>query len=340
MQTQYFNAVTQKENGVRLAGSIIRSGGLVAFPTETVYGLGANGLDPAAVEGIFRAKGRPSDNPLILHVAKKSDVKDLWTRVPEEARLLMDAFWPGPLTLIFNRSSLVPDQVAAGLPTVAVRMPDHKTALALIRAAGVPIAAPSANLSGRPSPTTAQHVKADLDGRIDLILDGGPCRVGLESTVLSLCGEPTILRPGGVTREMLEAVMGSVQVSSAVLAPLKGDGAAPSPGMKYKHYAPKADVTILKGSFDAYRDYIAAHAGDGVWALCFDGEEAQLPVPAISYGKEGDGISEAHNLFTVLRELDRKGAKTVYARCPLSDGVSMAVYNRLIRAAAFRVVEV
>ena len=151
MQTQYFNAVTQKENGVRLAGSIIRSGGLVAFPTETVYGLGANGLDPAAVEGIFRAKGRPSDNPLILHVAKKSDVKDLWTRVPEEARLLMDAFWPGPLTLIFNRSSLVPDQVAAGLPTVAVRMPDHKTALALIRAAGVPIAAPSANLSGRPS---------------------------------------------------------------------------------------------------------------------------------------------------------------------------------------------
>ena len=209
MQTQYFNAVTQKENGVRLAGSIIRSGGLVAFPTETVYGLGANGLDPAAVEGIFRAKGRPSDNPLILHVAKKSDVKDLWTRVPEEARLLMDAFWPGPLTLIFNRSSLVPDQVAAGLPTVAVRMPDHKTALALIRAAGVPIAAPSANLSGRPSPTTAQHVKADLEGRIDLILDGGPCRVGLESTVLSLCGTPTILRPGGVTREMLEALMGA-----------------------------------------------------------------------------------------------------------------------------------
>ena len=157
MQTQFFNATSQKENGVRLAGSIIRSGGLVAFPTETVYGLGANGLDPAAVEGIFRAKGRPSDNPLILHVAKKSDVKDLWTRVPEEARLLMDAFWPGPLTLIFNRSSLVPDQVAAGLPTVAVRMPDHKTALALIRAAGVPIAAPSANLSGRPSCTTASR---------------------------------------------------------------------------------------------------------------------------------------------------------------------------------------
>ena len=248
MQTQFFNATSQKENGVRLAGSIIRSGGLVAFPTETVYGLGANGLDPAAVEGIFRAKGRPSDNPLILHVAKKSDVKDLWTRVPEEARLLMDAFWPGPLTLIFNRSSLVPDQVAAGLPTVAVRMPDHKTALALIRAAGVPIAAPSANLSGRPSPTTAQHVKADLEGRIDLILDGGPCRVGLESTVLSLCGTPTILRPGGVTREMLEAVMGSVQVSSAVLAPLKGDGAAPSPGMKYKHYAPNAQVRIAGGS--------------------------------------------------------------------------------------------
>ncbi|NCB30965.1 MAG: threonylcarbamoyl-AMP synthase, partial [Clostridia bacterium] len=179
MQTQYFNAITQKENGTRLAGSVIRAGGLVAFPTETVYGLGANGLDAAAVARIFEAKGRPADNPLILHVAKKSDVKDIWTRVPENARLLMDAFWPGPLTLVFNRSAVVPDAVSAGLPTVAVRMPDHKTALALIRAAGVPIAAPSANLSGRPSPTMAAHVKADLDGKIDVVLDGGSCRVGL-----------------------------------------------------------------------------------------------------------------------------------------------------------------
>ncbi len=179
MQTQYFNAVTQKENGVRLAGSIIRSGGLVAFPTETVYGLGANGLDPAAVEGIFRAKGRPSDNPLILHVAKKSDVKDLWTRVPEEARLLMDAFWPGPLTLIFNRSSLVPDQVAARAAHRggAHAGPQNRPGLDPGRRGAH--CRPSANLSGRPSPTTAQHVKADLDGRIDLILDGGPCRVGL-----------------------------------------------------------------------------------------------------------------------------------------------------------------
>ena len=213
---------------------------------------------------------------------------------------------------------------------------------AVIKASGVAFAAPSANLSGKPSPTNAQDTFVDMDGRLPLILDGGESAVGVESTVVAVTGEhPMILRPGYVTKEQMEAVLGEeVLVNHAILEKLKDGEVARSPGMKYKHYAPKADVTILKGSFDAYRDYIAAHAGDGVWALCFDGEEAQLPIPAISYGKEGDGISEAHNLFTVLRELDRKGAKTVYARCPLSDGVSMAVYNRLIRAAAFRVVEV
>ena len=267
---------------------------------------------------------------------------DIVTQVPEVAKKLMDAFWPGPLTLILPRKSAIPDEVAASLPTVAVRMPSHPVAAALLRACKLPIAAPSANRSGKPSPTTAHHVLVDMDGRIPLILDGGSCDVGVESTVVAVTGEhPMILRPGYVTKEQMEAVLGEeVLVNHAILEKLKDGEVARSPGMKYKHYAPKADVTILKGSFDAYRDYIAAHAGDGVWALCFDGEEAQLPVPAISYGKEGDGISEAHNLFTVLRELDRKGAKTVYARCPLSDGVSMAVYNRLIRAAAFRVVEV
>ena len=347
MQTQYFNAVTQKENGVRLAGSIIRSGGLVAFPTETVYGLGANGLDPAAVEGIFRAKGRPSDNPLILHVAKKSDVKDLWTRVPEEARLLMDAFWPGPLTLIFNRSSLVPDQVAAGLPTVAVRMPDHKTALALIRAAGVPIAAPSANLSGRPSPTTAQHVKADLDGRIDLVLDGGPCRVGLESTVLSLCGEPTILRPGGVTREMLEAVMGSVQVSSAVLAPLKGDGAAPSPGMKYKHYAPRADMVIVAGEEDRVVTKInelaaaAGEAGRRVGIICTD--ETKLRYHAdnvVSIGARTDEDAIAQHLYKILRDFDDTDTEVIYSESFATPRIGQAIMNRLLKAAGHQVISV
>lgn len=345
MQTQYFNAVTQKENGVRLAGSIIRSGGLVAFPTETVYGLGANGLDPAAVEGIFRAKGRPSDNPLILHVAKKSDVKDLWTRVPEEARLLMDAFWPGPLTLIFNRSSLVPDQVAAGLPTVAVRMPDHKTALALIRAAGVPIAAPSANLSGRPSPTTAQHVKADLEGRIDLILDGGPCRVGLESTVLSLCGTPTILRPGGVTREMLEAVMGSVQVSSAVLAPLKGDGAAPSPGMKYKHYAPNAQVRIAGGSpRQAVENICTAYdiaSLEGKTCMIFATRQTQAFYRQRKYviiGDREDPATLCASLFSALRQYGDDVDLVLCEALPQQE-MGLAYMNRLLRAAGFQWLE-
>ena len=324
-----------------LASQLLHDGQLVAFPTETVYGLGANALDAKAVLNIFAAKGRPADNPLIVHVYDRAQLTPL-CEVSPLAEKLMDAFWPGPLTLILPRKPAIPDEVAASLPTVAVRMPSHPVAAALLRACKLPIAAPSANRSGKPSPTTAHHVLVDMDGRIPLILDGGSCDVGVESTVVAVTGEhPMILRPGYVTKEQMEAVLGEeVLVNHAILEKLKDGEVARSPGMKYKHYAPKADVTILKGSFDAYRDYIAAHAGDGVWALCFDGEEAQLPVPAISYGKEGDGISEAHNLFTVLRELDRKGAKTVYARCPLSDGVSMAVYNRLIRAAAFRVVEV
>ena len=205
MKTQYANAVTQYENGTSLGGRIIKEGGLVVFPTETVYGLGANGLNSEAVLKIFAAKGRPADNPLILHIAKKSELKPLWSHVPDNARILADTFWPGPLTMIFNRSSIVPDEVTAGLDTVAVRMPLNKTARALINAAGVPIAAPSANLSGKPSPTTAEHVRQDMDGRVDLIIDGGPCKYGLESTVVSLIGRPTILRPGAVTKEMLEA---------------------------------------------------------------------------------------------------------------------------------------
>lgn len=233
----------------KLGGSVIRSGGLVAFPTETVYGLGANGLDGEAVNKIFEAKGRPNDNPLILHIAKKSDLKDLWKSVPERARLLMDEFWPGPLTMVYLKSSRVPEEVTGGLDTVAVRMPDNRTALALIRAAGVPIAAPSANLSGKPSPTTADHVKADMNGKIDVIIDGGPCNIGVESTVVSLMGGAvTILRPGGITREMLEAVIGPVNLSPAVLAPMKQGEAAASPGMKYKHYAPDAQVIVGTGS--------------------------------------------------------------------------------------------
>ena len=324
------------------AADLLRRGELVALPTETVYGIAADARNGAAVAKIFVAKGRPQDNPLIVHVTGPEMLPGLVSEVPERAQLLMAAFCPGPLTIIMPRGPEVAAESCAGLATVGIRMPSHPVARAVIAQSGCAFAAPSANLSGKPSPTNAQDTFVDMDGRLPLILDGGESAVGVESTVVAVTGEhPMILRPGYVTKEQMEAVLGEeVLVNHAILEKLKDGEVARSPGMKYKHYAPKADVTILKGSFDAYRDYIAAHAGDGVWALCFDGEEAQLPVPAISYGKEGDGISEAHNLFTVLRELDRKGAKTVYARCPLSDGVSMAVYNRLIRAAAFRVVEV
>ena len=329
------------EQDLALAGELLRQGQLVAFPTETVYGLGADALNETAVAQIYAAKGRPSDNPLIVHVAEKADIAPLVREIPEKAKKLFDRFFPGPLTVILPKSDKIGKVVSGGLDTVAVRMPENPVAHRLLQLAGVPVAAPSANTSGLPSPTRAKYVQEDMDGKIAAIVDGGDCAYGVESTVITLATPtPTLLRPGAVTKEMLEAEIGPIAVAPAVLEKMADGETAASPGMKYKHYAPKADVTILKGSFDAYRDYIAAHAGDGVWALCFDGEEAQLPVPAISYGKEGDGISEAHNLFTVLRELDRKGAKTVYARCPLSDGVSMAVYNRLIRAAAFRVVEV
>ena len=207
MITQIIYTENHPEAGTQLGAKILREGGLVAFPTETVYGLGANGLDEEAVRRIFEAKGRPSDNPLILHVSSKSEVRKLWDVVPKTARILMDTFWPGPLTLIAQKSKIIPDAVTGGLDTVAVRMPANKTARALIQKAGVPIAAPSANLSGKPSPTTAQHVYDDMNGRIPLILDGGPCRYGVESTVISLCGVPTILRPGAITQEMLSAKM-------------------------------------------------------------------------------------------------------------------------------------
>jgi len=221
-------------------------------------------------------------------------------------------------------------------------MPSHPVALAVIRAAGVPLAAPSANLSGSPSPTTAADVLADMEGKIPLILDGGACSVGVESTVISLAGaQPVLLRPGYITKEQLEDAMGcTVALSDAVLHKLKDGESAASPGMKYKHYAPKADVTILKGSFDAYKEYMKSHCADGVYALCFTGEEPALPCPCVTYGRADKPDEQAHALFSALRELDARGAKTVFARCPAQEGVAMAVYNRLLRAAAFRVVEV
>lgn len=330
------------EESIALAARLLRQGELVALPTETVYGIAADARNGEAVHKIFAAKGRPQDNPLIVHICGMEMLRGIVAEVPDRARKLAAAFWPGPLTMVMPRGPEVSDVTCAGLDTVGVRMPSHPVVQAVIRASGVAFAAPSANLSGKPSPTNAQDTLADMNGRLPLILDGGESAVGVESTVVSVTGEhPILLRPGYITKEQMEAVLGEeVLVSPAILEKLKEGEVARSPGMKYKHYAPKAQVTIVRGSFDAYRRYLQQHAGAGVWALCFDGEGQYLPVPAIEYGKNHDGVTQAHHLFTALRDLDRHGAQIVYARCPEQDGVSMAVYNRLIRAAAFRVVTV
>lgn len=330
------------EESITLAADLLRQGELVALPTETVYGIAADARNGEAVHKIFAAKGRPQDNPLIVHIYGMEMLKGIVSQVPERARKLAEAFWPGPLTMVMPRGPEVSDVTCAGLDTVGVRMPSHPVVQAVIRASGVAFAAPSANLSGKPSPTNAQDTLADMDGRLPLILDGGESAVGVESTVISVVGpQPMLLRPGYITKEQMEAVLGEeVLVSPAILEKLKEGEIARSPGMKYKHYAPKAQVTILQGDFEAYRQYVTEHQGEGVWALCFDGEGDKLPVPAIEYGRDHDGAAQAHHLFTALRELDRQGAQTVFARCPEQDGVSMAVYNRLIRAAAFRVVTV
>ncbi|MBE6762878.1 MAG: threonylcarbamoyl-AMP synthase [Ruminococcaceae bacterium] len=331
--------LTNTTDDITKAGQLLKAGELVAIPTETVYGLAANALDAQAVAGIFAAKERPADNPLIVHIDDKDTVYSLWETVTEEAKALMDAFWPGPLTIILPRAACVPDIVSAGLPTVAVRMPSHETARAIIRAAGVPLAAPSANRSGSPSPTTAARVAADMDGRIAAVVDGGDCEVGVESTVISLCGEtPTVLRPGGITPAQLEAVLGTVAIADSITRPLAEGEVVASPGMKYKHYAPRAQVTIVRGDAAAFAAYVNARADEGVMAMAFDGETQALNVPFVTYGAREDRDAQARELFEALRLADDRGATVLYAACPPVDGVGLAVYNRLLRAAAFRVV--
>jgi L-threonylcarbamoyladenylate synthase len=326
---------------IALAAELLKHGEIVALPTETVYGIAGDARNGEAVKKIFAAKGRPQDNPLIVHIHGMNMLEGLVSEVPERAQKLAKAFWPGPFTMVMPRGAEVSDVTCAGLDTVGVRMPSNPVVQQVIDVSGIAFAAPSANLSGKPSPTNAADTLVDMDGRLPLILDGGESAVGVESTVVSVCGEhPMLLRPGYITKEQMEAVLGEeVLVSHAILERLKEGEVVRSPGMKYKHYAPKAQVTILRGSFAAYRDYVAKHAAPGVCALCFDGEAQELSVPCIEYGKENDGPSQAHRLFTALRDLDKRGAAVAYARCPDKNGVSMAVYNRLIRAAAFRVIE-
>lgn len=327
------------KKSIELVGKLLKSGELVGIPTETVYGLAANAFDGKAVEKIFKAKGRPMDNPLIVHISDLSQINDLVTEFSPKAQALADAFWSGPLTIIMPCSDKVPTQVTAGLNTVAVRFPSHKTAQQIISSAGVPLAAPSANLSGSPSPTSAKYVYNDLKGKIPVIIDGGECQVGLESTVITLATEiPTLLRPGGITVEQLEAVIGKINIDKGVTQMLSKDTVVASPGMKYKHYAPMAKVIILKGSTNQYANYVNNHSNGCTGALCYSGDESLLKVPCVSLGNEQDYNAQAHNLFTALRKLDEMGLKTVYARCPSTEGVGLAVYNRLIRSAGFEVI--
>lgn len=329
------------------AGELIRLGELVAFPTETVYGLGADALNPRAVASIFEAKGRPGDNPLIVHISAVEQLSPLITGDPSPAaRRLMEACWPGPMTLIFPKSDVVPAEVTAGLDTVAVRFPVHPAARALIDAARRPIAAPSANRSGRPSPTTAQHVLEDMEGRIPLILDGGPCDVGLESTVIDVTGAtPRILRPGGVTPERIDAICGGVVVDDAVLRPLKAGERPRSPGMKYRHYAPSGALTIVRGAPDAVADAIrrmydhALAGGKRPLILTLDGN---LPAygarRCLSLGPDAAAMARA--MFAALRDADAMGADALFSETVPADGVGLAVMNRLERAAGFNIVDV
>lgn len=346
MKTQVISVLTQQEAGTSRGAEILRAGGLVAFPTETVYGLGANGLNSEAVAAIYAAKGRPTDNPSILHVSKKSDVRRLWRRMPRQAQQLMDAFWPGPLTLIAERSDIVPDAVTGGLDTVAIRMPADKTARMLIQKAGVPVAAPSANLSGRPSPTCAAHVLADMDGRIPLVLDGGPCRYGVESTVVSLAGTPTILRPGAVTREMLAAVVGEVALSPSLLAPLRDGEVAASPGMKYRHYAPNAEVIVVSGEPRAVAKkiceiYVQKNLQEKNCKIAATEQTKHFynGKKYVILGDRNHPETLCASLFAALRELD-DGADCILAEGVLPVEAGLAYMNRLLRASGFHVINV
>ncbi len=343
MNTEYLSVKDAgSEENLQRAADIICSGGLVAIPTETVYGLGASALIDEAVARIFEVKGRPQDNPLIIHV-HGAEALDKWcSEVPDTAYALAEKFWPGPLTMVLKKKPCVPERVTAGMDTVGVRCPDHPATLRIIELAGVPIAAPSANISGKPSPTTAQHVRHDIDGMVEAIVDGGDCRVGLESTIIDLSvSPPRLLRPGGVSLEQLREVLGEVSVDAAVYRKLEAGEQPKAPGMKYRHYSPRAKVTILDGTAENVAAYVNANCNPRTAVLCFDGEEALFDVPVcLSYGNPEKPETLAEKLFACLRELDREDIDEIYSRCPPRDGVGLAVYNRLSKAAGNTVIEV
>ncbi len=331
------------------AAEALKAGKIVAIPTETVYGLGANALDTSAVEQIFRAKGRPSDNPLIVHIADKDSVHSLTGDISPKAALLMDKLWPGPLTLVFRKSSIIPEIITAGLDTVAVRMPEHPVARELIRMAGVPVAAPSANVSGKPSTTTAQHVLDDLDGKIELVIDAGSSRVGLESTVLDVTVEPPVLlRPGGVTPKEIENIIGPIEIDKTILGKIDSENVPKSPGMKYRHYSPRAHVIIVKSdSMERQSEKILELA----YRSLNEGKKAGICATdqtigkytgfeAISMGDRNKPETIAAKLFALLRGFDDREVDIIFAEAVAENDVGLAIMNRMVKAAGYDIVEV
>lgn len=338
----------EKESLIK-AAEILKNGGLVAFPTETVYGLGGDGLNPEAAEKIYNAKGRPADNPLIIHIGDKKDLDKLTKEIPEMGRKLVEAFWPGPLTLIFYKSEIIPYSTTGGLETVAIRMPNHPIALKLLKESGVKIAAPSANTSGKPSPTKASHVIEDLAGKIDMIIDGGEVEIGLESTIVDVTGDnPVILRPGFITKEMLEQVVGLVEIDKAILEKNQKSGIIPkAPGMKYKHYAPKGDLTIYQGKLEHVVKRINQEAiryekeGKKVGIIATEETKNKYHIGIIKdIGTREEEETIARGLYNVLREFDQTNVEVILTESFESGYLGQAIMNRLLKAAGYQVIEV
>ncbi|MBP3759991.1 MAG: threonylcarbamoyl-AMP synthase [Ruminococcus sp.] len=321
------------------AADMIRSGEIVGIPTETVYGLGADASDENAVRKIFAAKGRPSDNPLIVHLADFSQAAEYTSYIPEIAERLAEKFCPGPLTMVLPKNNKIPMVTSGGLDTVGIRIPSHPVMHRIIELSGCPIAAPSANTSGYPSPTSAAHVMNDMNGKISAVVDGGDSKYGVESTVISFDDENTarILRPGCITRDMLLEICGNVIIDRAILNEVAAGEKVSSPGMKYKHYSPKADIIMIEADAEKFAEYIKLHDSENVYSLVYTGDEKYFSHRCLTYG--ADSSQQAHMLFARLRELDEMGAEKVYVRAPSAEGVGLAVYNRLIRAAGFEVIK-
>lgn len=338
------DAANIDETAIERAAEIIKNGGLVAFPTETVYGLGANALDAEASKKIYVAKGRPSDNPLIAHIASLDTLDEIVEDVSDVAKKLIDKFWPGPMTLIFKKKDLVPDSTTGGLKTLAVRFPENEIAKALIEKSGVPIAAPSANTSGKPSPTKGEHVIEDLDGKVDMILDGGEVGLGLESTIIDVTDKPTILRPGFITQEMLEQVIEEVELDKTILEKPTEDFAPKAPGMKYRHYAPKTELVIVRGSAENVAQKIREEAKNKKIAIITVDQHKdlyeELDAKVVSWGDLENMDEIAHKIFDALRRVDEWGVDIIYCEAFEEEGLGLAVMNRLTKAAGYQVIDV